>query len=225
MQPEVTKEAESIAHYADNPETQIILDALMAKEPSEKLLELIQSEQVFIYCILTKCKKSLEHLKGTVDKYRKVFSSLYASAKSQKLIIDMVMAVFGPTENYEMRDKATKVIQKMCQIRVLSNQVVIEWALAAIQTKEHCSAELWLVLQALQRQSKLKWQTVTLYQQKPPVFDLSSIDGLLHPKMEVDERAEDTGIEKKMTLHEYHTEFNKHVASEQQVFDKTIRLL
>lgn len=82
LQPEVTKEAESVAHYADNPETQIILDALMAKEPSEKLLELIQSEQVFIYCILTKCKKSLEHLKGTVDKYRKVFSSLYASAKS-----------------------------------------------------------------------------------------------------------------------------------------------
>lgn len=75
-------ESEAAATFADNPETQIILDALMAKEPSEKIIELIQTEQVFIYCMLTKCKKSLEHLKQSVEKYRKVFNTLYSSVKA-----------------------------------------------------------------------------------------------------------------------------------------------
>lgn len=75
-------ESEAAATFADNPETQIILDALMAKEPSEKIIELIQTEQVFIYCMLTKCKKSLEHLKQSVEKYRKVFNTLYNSVKA-----------------------------------------------------------------------------------------------------------------------------------------------
>jgi hypothetical protein len=104
----------------------------MAKEPSEKIIEIIQSEQVFIYCMLTRCKKSLEHLKQSVEKYRKVFTSLYSSTKSQKLIVEMVLNVFGPQENDEMRDKSLKVIQKLCQIRVLSNQIVIEWAVTSI---------------------------------------------------------------------------------------------
>jgi hypothetical protein len=147
LAPEVNQD--SLEEYADNPETQIILDALMAKEPSEKLIEIIQTEQVFIYCLLTKCKKSLEHLKQSVEKYRKVFTSLYASTKAQRLIVEMVLAVFGPAENDEMRDKAAKVIQKLCQIRVLSNQTVIEWAVANMQSKGSKLIELDLILQAL----------------------------------------------------------------------------
>jgi hypothetical protein len=42
----------------------------------------------------------------------------------------MVVTVFGPLSNDEMRDKAYKVIQKLCQIKVLTNLSVIEWAVA-----------------------------------------------------------------------------------------------
>lgn len=87
---------------------------MLAKEPSDKIIEIIQSEQVFIYCILIKCKKSLEHLKQSVEKYRKVFTTLYGSAKAQRQIIDLVVGVFGPSTNEEMRDKASKVLQKLC---------------------------------------------------------------------------------------------------------------
>lgn len=75
---------------------------------------------MFIYCLLTKCKKSLEHLKQSVEKYRKVFTAMYTSAKAQRVIIEMILQVF-PASNDEMRDKALKVIQKLCQIKVLSN--------------------------------------------------------------------------------------------------------
>jgi len=57
----------------DDPESQIIIDSLMAKESNEKLLEIIETPQVFINCILTRTKKSLEHLKTSVERYRKVF--------------------------------------------------------------------------------------------------------------------------------------------------------
>jgi len=154
MPPEAPFESPTATQFAENPETQIILDALLAKEPSEKIIEIIQSEQVFIYCILNKCKKSLEHLKQSIEKYRKVFTTLYSSAKAQRQIIELIVGVFGPSKNDEMRDKASKVIQKLCQIKVLTNQAVIEWAASSIQAKgaanrEDVSQELELVLQAL----------------------------------------------------------------------------
>ena len=108
MPPE-SVDAVNVQSLQDNPETQIILDALLAKETPEKLLELIQTEQVFIYCLLTKCKKSPEHLKQSVEKYRKVFTANYSSPKAQKVIIAMVLQVF-PASNEETRDKALKVI-------------------------------------------------------------------------------------------------------------------
>ena len=61
----------------------------------------------------------------------------------------MVVAVFGPTDNDEMQDKIYKVIQKLCQIKVLSNQTVIEWAVASMQAKSSCTMELELILQSL----------------------------------------------------------------------------
>ena len=99
--------------------------------------------------MLTKCKKSLEHLKQSVEKYRKVFNTLYSSAKAQRVIIEMVVSVFGPATNEEMRDKACKVIQKLCQIKVLTNLSVIEWAVGNMQTKACEVLEMELILQAL----------------------------------------------------------------------------
>jgi hypothetical protein len=51
---------------------------------------------------------------------------------------------------------------------VVSNQAVIEWAVRSIKAKgsfnyESMAQEFELILQALQRQSSLKWQTVTLF--------------------------------------------------------------
>lgn len=109
---------------ADDPELQIITDALLAKESNEKLLELIQNGSVFVQAILNRTKKSLEHLKTSVERYNKVFESLFQGVEGQKEIIQQVITVFGSTD----RDKAEKVLQKLCQISCVSNQAVIEWA-------------------------------------------------------------------------------------------------
>ena len=67
------------------------------------------------------------------------------------------------------RDKAEKVLQKLCQINCISNQAVIEWACAALEGKDNVtewsevSLEFDIILQALQRESALKWLTVTMY--------------------------------------------------------------
>jgi len=63
----------------------------------------------------------------------------------------------------ESRDKANKVLQKLCQINVLSNNSVIEWALQSLQTKGKlesigaASLEFDLIKEALSRESNLKW--------------------------------------------------------------------
>lgn len=62
--------------------------------------------------------------------------------------------MFGPASNDEMRDKAAKVIQKLCQIKVLTNISVVEWAVSSIQKKgaqsrDNVSQELELILLAL----------------------------------------------------------------------------
>jgi hypothetical protein len=59
---------------------------------------------------LTKTKKSLEHLKSSVEKYRKVFTTLFNTLDSQKQIVELVVNVFAPATNEEMRDKTSKVI-------------------------------------------------------------------------------------------------------------------
>ena len=87
------------------------------------------------------------------------------------------------------------------------------------------SQELELIVQALQRQSQLKWQTVTLFQQKPPTDDSRPEEGKFEMKMEVDQRAEDTGLEKRLTLYEYQHEFQRQAQLEAQVFDKSLRQL
>ena len=114
-----------------------------------------------------------------------------------------------------MRDKNSKVIQKLCQIKVVSNQAVIEWAVRSIKAKgsfnyESMAQEFELILQAMQRQSSLKWQTVTLFQQKPPVSDVEkeTEEAKLETKMEIDQsRMEETGLEKRLTMQEYTNEF------------------
>lgn len=52
----------------------------MAKESCDKILEITEQHapSVFAKCILTKTKKSLEHLKTSVERYRPVFDKLYS---------------------------------------------------------------------------------------------------------------------------------------------------
>ena len=95
---------------ADDPELQIITDALLAKEPIEKLLEVIQNGPVFVQAVLNRTKKSLEHLKTSVERYLAVFEALFQGIEGQKEIIAQVVVVFG-TSDY---DKCMKVLQKLC---------------------------------------------------------------------------------------------------------------
>lgn len=76
---------------ADEPEMQLITDAILAKHSSEQLLEIIQNGQVFARAILNRTKKSLEHLKTSIERYRKVFDELFVGVDGQKQIISQVV--------------------------------------------------------------------------------------------------------------------------------------
>ena len=79
---------------ADEPELQLITDAILAKQTSEQLLEIIQNGSIFVQAILNRTKKSLEHLKTSVERYRKVFDDLFSGPDGQAQIIDQVVQVF-----------------------------------------------------------------------------------------------------------------------------------
>ena len=86
--------------------------------------------------ILNRTKKSLEHLKTSVERYKKVFDELLAGTDGQSQIIDQVIHVFKGKASLEERDKVEKVLAKLCQINCISNQAAIEWACNSINTKE-----------------------------------------------------------------------------------------
>ena len=67
--------------------------------------------------VLNRTKKSLEHLKTSVERYNEVFETLFKGVEGQKEIIGQVIHVFGGND----RDKAEKVLQKLCQINCISN--------------------------------------------------------------------------------------------------------
>lgn len=64
----------------DEPSALIIIDALNSKDAPEKLIDYADthSSAVFAKCIIVRTKKSLEHLKSTVERYRKVFDHCFA---------------------------------------------------------------------------------------------------------------------------------------------------
>lgn len=106
---------------ADEPELQLITDSLLAKEPSEKLLEVIQNGSVFVQAILNRTKKSLEHLKTSVERYRKVFDELFQGNEGQQQIIQQVVQVFMGNKTIDDYDKIFKVLQKLSQINCITN--------------------------------------------------------------------------------------------------------
>ena len=67
----------------DEPECQIIFDALLAKESVDRLREIVStcSSAVFAKCILIRTNKSLEHLKSSVDRYLPIFKQLFAGSQ------------------------------------------------------------------------------------------------------------------------------------------------
>ena len=80
---------------------------------------------------MNRTKKSLEHLKTSVERYGKVFESLFQGIEGQKEIVEQVVKVFGQTD----KDKSEKVLQKLCQINCISNRAVVEWACESIEKR------------------------------------------------------------------------------------------
>lgn len=54
----------------------------MGKDSAEKILHIAEQHNsaIFAKCILTRTKKSLEHLKSSVERYRIVFEQLFSGA-------------------------------------------------------------------------------------------------------------------------------------------------
>ena len=150
------------APSADEPELQLITDALLAKQSSEQLLEIVQNSSIFAQAILTRTKKSLEHLKKAYEGYKKVFNDLLSGPEGHSSIIDQVIKVFNKPGS-EDNDKVEKVLTKLCQINCISNRSVVEWACNSINAKSEDVAysglvlEFNLIIQALQREASLKW--------------------------------------------------------------------
>ena len=99
---------------ADEPELQLITDAILAKSTSEQLLEIIQNGAIFVQAILNRTKKSLEHLKTSVERYKKVFDELLTGPEGENQIIEQVVFVFKGAEAEEDFDKVQKVLAKLC---------------------------------------------------------------------------------------------------------------
>ncbi len=77
--------------------------------------------------------------------------------------------MFKGKSSEEENDKVQKVLSKLCQINCISNMAVVEWACNSIRDKETSVdynglvLEFNMIIQALEREASLKWQTVTLF--------------------------------------------------------------
>ena len=105
----------------------------------------------------------------TVERYKKVFDDLLSGPDGENTIIEQVVSVFKGQQTEEEVDKVQKVLAKLCQINCVSNRSVIEYCCNSINAKQASTSyddlalEFNLIIQALQRQASLKWQTVTLF--------------------------------------------------------------
>jgi len=116
-----------------------------------------------VQAILNRTKKSLEHLKTSVERYKKVFDDLLSGPDGQSQIIEQVVLVFKGKSTEEENDKVQKVLSKLCQINCVSNLAVVEWACNSINSKEstvdydNLVLEFNMIIQALEREASLKW--------------------------------------------------------------------
>ena len=77
-----TMQVDSSAN-ADEPDLQLITDAILAKQTSQQLLEVIQNGAIFVQAILNRTKKSLEHLKTSIERYKQVFEELLSGPEGE----------------------------------------------------------------------------------------------------------------------------------------------
>jgi hypothetical protein len=88
---------------------------------------------------------------------------------------------------------------------------VVEYSCSQAQQLDNTKE---MALQALQRESQLKWQVVTKYIQKPPLADDT-------PQEEMaDEQVE--SAPKRLTQAEFETEFRDALAKEKTVFTQSV---
>jgi len=55
----------------------------LAKQTSQQLLEVIQNGAIFVQAILNRTKKSLEHLKTSIERYKQVFEELLSGPEGE----------------------------------------------------------------------------------------------------------------------------------------------
>jgi len=140
---------------------------------------------------MQRTSKSLELLKQKIEQYRKVFDALFSGERGQHEIVKQVFVALGlppteqeiATEGMESTparvqtvsnsiERAGKVLQKMCQIHLISNQAVVETCCESLDKRTRYAEsnyfEFTLIREALYRESNFKHQVVTTLHQKPP---------------------------------------------------------
>ena len=180
----------------DEPSALIIIDALNSKDTPEKLIEYadVHSSAVFAKCIIARTKKSLEHLKSTVERYRKVFDHCFAG-ENQQILLEQIQLIFNDED-----DKCLKVIQKLSQVGILTHDQILKYTVTRLG--QPLAAQI--VKEALQREALNKWQVITRFHQKPPK------EGQSFGEEQRDEDMEDeANKEKPMTLQEYENEYQQ----------------
>ena len=135
-----------------------------------------------------------------------------------------------PASNSNAIERGGKIIQKMCQIGLISNQAVVETCCESLAVRKKFEPgvnsyfEFTLIREALYRESNFKHQVVTLLHQKPPtVTDLEEEEGKIESntnKMDVDAIGPDN--EKQLSFEEYEAEYARTVTGEIYMFKLTL---
>lgn len=125
-------------------------------------------------------------------------------------MLEQIALIFADEE-----DKSLKVVQKLCQIGVLSHDQILKYAL----TRLGQPLATQMLKEALIRESLNKWQVVTRFYQKPPK------ESQTFAEENRDEVMEDDQKEKPMSLQEYEAEFNQCLEKEIELFCQAQRMI
>ena len=161
----------------DNPDALLILDKIISKEPPAAIREALFGDQIeatgevvkemFIECILSRARKSLEHLKRFVEIYYVEILQPFFLGENQQVsqltLMKMIVQIWGEKNQY----KTLQIVDKLLSQGLLLSESVLEWAfisLEKIQAKASGdSIEFKLIETVLERADILPNQLATLF--------------------------------------------------------------
>lgn len=86
---------------------------------------------IFFEAVLSKARKSLEHLKKIIEKYKEVFQELFFNTVDNQ--VEAVEIIFNVWANNLF--KASSIVEKLYSFNLLSSEAIVKWAFESINTQ------------------------------------------------------------------------------------------